>query len=190
MLIVTVGKTYRQISNMSNRYLPLLLCLLLLQCAGPEKNALPDEVMGLAPIYEDGSSRAIESLAPQPIQRLGKIYYKDSLIFVGEVGRGIHIIDNKKPEQPERIAFIRVAGNTDISIKGDILYANNLTDLVAMDISDLSQVELLSRTPGVFPQALTAPPADYVGYFECPDPDLGAVVDWEERLLQSPRCWR
>ncbi len=168
----------------------LSLCFFGLQCTDQDVVNVPDEVMGLAPVYEDDNTSEITTLAPQSIGQLGKIYYKDSIIFVGEINRGIHIIDNRNPAEPEPIAFLQITGNTDISIKGNILYANNVQDLVAIDISDINDVRVLSRLPNVFPPPTTAPPEDYVGYFECVDPELGAVAYWEERMLQSPECWR
>lgn len=151
---------------------------------------IPEETVGLAPVYADESWSEIKSQPPQPIIELNKIYYKDSLIFVGEAQKGIHIIDNHDPANPERIAFIKIQGNSDISIQGNLLYANNLTDLVVLNITDVSNVELVSRVEDAFPQSGATLPSSYVGFFECPDPALGNIVGWTEKTLQSPECWR
>jgi hypothetical protein len=34
------------------------------------------------------------------IKQAGKIYFKDSYIFVNEVNKGIHVIDNSIPASP------------------------------------------------------------------------------------------
>lgn len=170
--------------------LPLLLMGLLLQSCVQEKVDIPEEVTGLAPVYHEGDWKAITSQAPREVEELFKIYYKDNMIFVGEAQKGIHVIDNSNPLQPERIRFIEIVGNSDIAIRGDILYANNLTDLVALDISDINEVKLLSREEGVFPNAGQNLPSNYFGFFECPDPEMGAIIGWSEKTLESPQCWR
>ena len=169
----------------------LLVSVLFFQSCLEPKKEIPDEVMGLAPIYSTGDIKEIIMLEAQDISRLGKIYYKDSLIFAGETGRGIHIIDNSDPSNPEPIHFLQIFGSTDIAIKGDLLYANNREDLVTIDISDLENVKVLNRMEGLFPDQLDATfPSDYFGFFECADPNLGVVIGWEERLLKEPQCWR
>jgi hypothetical protein len=170
----------------------LLLAFLALSIQGciQEKVEIPDEVTGLAPIYFDGDWQVITSKPPQPIESLFKIYYKDDYLFVGEAQKGVHVIDNTDPLNPERIRFIQIIGNSDIAIKGNILYANNLSDLVAINITDLENIEVISRQENVFPQAGGQLPAGYVGFFECPDPNLGPIIGWSETNLESPECWR
>ena len=159
-------------------------------CQEPTKS-IPDEVMGMAPVYSLADFNEIKMLEAQKILQLGKIYYKDSLIFAGETGRGVHIIDNTDPTDPQKIKFLQIYGSSDIAIKGNILYANNQKDLVAIDISNLEEIKVLKRLEGIFPEQLDAPfPPDYFGFFECVDPSLGIVIGWEERLLQQPECWR
>ena len=168
----------------------LATCFLLQSCIESTKD-IPDEVMGLAPIYGVGDLDEIKMIEAQTINRLGKIYYKDSLIFAGEMGRGIHVIDNTDPSDPQKVHFLRIYGNSDIAIKGNILYANNQEDLVTIDISDLNEIKVLSRLEGVFPEQLDGNfPTNYVGFFECHDPALGVVVGWEERMLDKPQCWQ
>ena len=167
------------------------LLLFAFSCTLSPLKEIPDEVVGLAPVYAaDGEWDDIRSEAPRSIQQLNKIYYKDSVIFVGEAQKGVHIIDNRDPAAPERIGFISLPGNSDIAIKGDVLYANNLADLVAIDISNLNEVQVLSRVSDAFPNATQDIPTNYVGYFECPDPELGGVIAWVEQTLKEPQCWQ
>ncbi|MBK7408999.1 MAG: hypothetical protein IPL49_09725 [Saprospirales bacterium] len=145
------------------------------------------EVEGLRPIYSQ-DWQDIQSLDARPVNNLGKIYYKDSTIYVTESGWGIHVIDNTNPYQPVRIKFLQIPGCKDIAIKGNILYADNVTDLVALDISNLNNIVLLKRIEGLYPEVDQLAPEAYEGYFECVDPSKGAVVGWETALLDNPQC--
>lgn len=93
----------------------------------------------------------IKSNAAEPIERPGKIYIKSQYIFLNEIDKGIHIIDNSNPASPQRIAFITIPGNQDIAVKGNTLYADLYTDLVAIDISDPHNVVLKKTVEGIFP---------------------------------------
>jgi hypothetical protein len=147
------------------------------------------EVEGLRPVYSQ-NWKEISSLPVQPIQRLGKIYYKDQRIYVTEATKGIHIIDNTDPANPKPIHFIQVPGCRDIAIKNNVLYADNVVDLVALDISDLNNVTLLKRVPDMYDQLDQEFPEAYEGYFECVDPEKGTVVGWEPATLTNPQCQR
>ncbi|MBK6619732.1 MAG: hypothetical protein IPH04_20430 [Saprospirales bacterium] len=147
------------------------------------------EVEGFRPVYSQ-DWKSIQSLDPRPVGHLGKIYYKDSTIYVAESGWGIHVIDNSDPVNPQRIKFLQIPGCRDIAIKGNILYADNVTDLVAIDISDLNNIKLLKRVEGLYPEVDQTSPEAYEGYFECVDPAKGAVVAWETATLDNPQCWQ
>ena len=64
----------------------------------------------------------------------GKIYFKEGYIFINEELKGIHVIDNRNPENPQNIGFIEIPGNVDIAIKNNTLYADSYIDLGAIDI--------------------------------------------------------
>lgn len=81
----------------------------------------------------------------------GKIYFYNNYIFINESREGVHIIDNSIPESPTNVGFISIPGNEDISIKNGFLYANSYIDLLTIDISDLQNASLVSRTENVFP---------------------------------------
>ncbi len=106
------------------------------------------------PVYKTTAEvRAnIKSNAPKPVTNPGKIYIKDNYIFLNEVNKGIHIIDNTNPASPKNFGFIDIPGNVDIAVKGDILYADFYTDLVAMDISNPLNVSVTKFVNGVFPE--------------------------------------
>ena len=92
----------------------------------------------------------IKTLPAQDLENLGKIYVKDNYLFINEVKKGIHIIDNSNPSLPRAISFIQILGNVDIAVKGNILYADSYTDFVAFDISNPKEVKEVSRTKEVF----------------------------------------
>jgi hypothetical protein len=167
----------------------LSVTLTVVSCVEPRVD-IPESVTGLAPVYSQDDWRNIISEDPRPVENLFKIYYKDSLLFVGESQKGIHVIDNSDPMNPIPIRFIKIIGNSDIAIRGNILYANNLGDLVSVDISDLNNIKVLNRSEDIFPNAGSTLPRGYIGFFECPDPNMGTIVGWVETNLNSPECWR
>jgi hypothetical protein len=88
---------------------------------------------------------AIAITEPVPMQESGKIYAYKNYIFVNDVNRGFHILDNTDATSPQNIAFIKLEGNYDISIKDDRLFADSYGDLVVMDISDINNISLITR---------------------------------------------
>jgi hypothetical protein len=129
----------------------------------------------LKPVYRTTAEvRAnIKSNAPVDIQRTGKIYLKNQFILMNEPDKGIHIIDNSNPYAPKNVAFIDIPGNIDLAVKGNILYADSYTDLVAIDISNPLQAKLVNVTEGVFPHR------QYWGGFAA---DTSMVITtWESR---------
>lgn len=168
-------------------------CCLFHSCSSDEglQPDFPNQTIGLKPIYFDGDNwQTITTQNPRPLQNLGKFYYKDQMIYVSEKGQGIHIIDNTDPSNPQKIKFIQIPGAMDIAIKGNILYADNYRDLVALDISDLENIEVTKRIPNLYPAHESLYPSDYNGYFECVDPDKGLVIGWEQTELDNPKCRR
>ena len=95
--------------------------------------------------------QAVKVVAPQDMHEPGKIYAKGNYLFINEVNKGIHIIDNANPATPRKISFIQIDGNIDMAVKGNILYADNYIDLVALDISNPLDVKLVKRVENIFP---------------------------------------
>lgn len=111
---------------------------------------------------------------PRTIVNSGKIYVKDDYLFVNEVNQGFHIFNNSDPTNPQNIAFLQVLGSSDISIKEDILYINNATDLIAV-LPNLEQntIEITKRIQNTFPQLWSPEGFEYHGL----EPDE-IIVDW------------
>ncbi len=148
-------------------------------------------IEGLRPIYASGNWQDIAVSGPEPIDNLGKIYYKDGILYVNERNRGIHVYDNTDPLNINALKFINIPGNRDIAIKGNTLYADNGKDLVAIDISNFENIKVVNRVSNIYPdRTFLNYPENYIGYFECVDAEKGTVIGWEEATLTNPECWR
>ncbi|RFS26365.1 hypothetical protein DVR12_00830 [Chitinophaga silvatica] len=90
---------------------------------------------------------------PKEITDNGKIYLYGKYIFLNEIGKGIHVIDNTDPSAPKNLSFINIPGNTDLAIKDNILYADSYIDLVALDIHDPLHAKEVNRIQAAFPYA-------------------------------------
>lgn len=165
------------------------MCCLLCAC---EPEPFDNRVIrGLKPVYLEGTSwQNISVQQPQQIMHLGKVALYNGLLYVNEFRKGIHVIDNTNPEAPVRLAFLSIPGNTDFDFKGDVLYADNYTDLLTLRLLDNTQLEVMHRTAGLYKNSILYYPADHTGYFECADPSKGIVVDWIEEDLLNPKCRR
>lgn len=82
----------------------------------------------------------------------GKIYIRGNYLFVNEVDKGIHIIDNTNPFHPVNLSFINIPGNLDVAVSGNYLYADMYGDLLTIDISNPNNVKLVDTSLGVFPE--------------------------------------
>ncbi len=61
----------------------------------------------------------------RPLQNPGKIYCKDNYIYVNELFKGVHVINNSHPANPVNEGFILVPGCVDMAVKENILYVDN-----------------------------------------------------------------
>ena len=128
---------------------------------------------------------SFEKSEPVEITQPGKIYFKDGYLFVNEYGKGIHVIDNSDPANPEKIAFYEIIGNIDMAIKGNILYADSYIDLVAIDITDISNPNEVGRLMNIFPEVV--PEGDRWFPYALVDKSKGVIIDWEVRTITEER---
>lgn len=131
-----------------------LLCLLTISCAAfLQSGCRKDHVKKTyttttytisTPVFKDRYvvMAQINGIANEPIKNAGKIYIKDQFIFLNEVDKGIHVINNSNPAHPVQTAFLNIPGNQDIAVKGNILYADMSADLLAIDITNISHVRV------------------------------------------------
>lgn len=162
--------------NTKTSYISLIFMLTLLSAC---EDKLYETFMGNAPVYmtyEDLRS-AIKIEPTREIEKPGKIYFKDNYVFVNEIMEGVHVFDVTDPASPENVGFIVIPGNVDIAIKEDVLYADSYVDLVAIDVSDLDNIEEVGRVEDIFPYTIPEYDTEYrLGEI---DEDKGVVVDWE-----------
>lgn len=118
---------------------------------------------------------------PEEISKPGKIYFKDNYLFVNEIQKGIHVIDNSNPADPKKVAFYEIPGNVDIAIKGNILYADSYIDLVAIDISDINYPRETGRLKNIFPEIV--PEGDMWYPYVNVDKSKGVIVNWEVKTV-------
>ena len=105
------------------------------------------------PLYKT-SAEVRANIKSNPVKQIsvpGKIVVLGNYIFLNEINKGIHIIDNTNPASPKNIAFIDIPGNVDLAVKGNTLYADLYTDLVTLDISNPLNVMKTNIIDGVFP---------------------------------------
>ena len=93
----------------------------------------------------------VKTLPAQVMEKPGKLYVRGTYLFINEQKRGIHLIDNANPSAPREVSFLAIPGNTDIAVRGNVLYADSYIDLLAFDISDVLNAKLLKRVENAFP---------------------------------------
>jgi hypothetical protein len=146
------------------------------------------QVEGYQPVYASSDQSSITFGAPRGLSRPGKIYTIANYLLVSEKYEGIHVFDNTDPSNPIALGFLRVAGNSDMAIRGDVLYVDHLTDLVALNIENWNDVSVISRLKQEHWRKDIPPPGGR--YFECVDPAKGEVVGWILATLNNPKCFR
>jgi hypothetical protein len=93
----------------------------------------------------------IKSNAPRTLEHPGKFFVLGKYIFLNELDKGIHVIDNSNPSSPRNMAFIDLPGNIDLAVKGNTLYADSYTDMVTLDVTDPLHVQVKKFTDDAFP---------------------------------------
>jgi len=164
-------------------------------CDPARDNVPPPGAKMYVPIYSNSSDlKKVTAGSPRTTIKGGKIYTTGKLLFQVESDSGIHVINYADPAHPQKLGFIRSFLCKEVSVKDGFVYTNNFSDLVVIDISDMSHVHEVSRVEGVFPDlALQYPPksTDFsTVYFECPDPSKGIITGWKEQTIKNPKCSR
>lgn len=185
-----MNKLYVKVRNGLLVSMLLVSFLSLFSCG--EWNNVPDfnveEVEGYRPIYASDQEMLVTNTAARDIVNAGKIYVIQDYLLVVEPLVGIHLFDNKDPKNPENIGFLQIAGSNDLAIRDNVLYADRGSDLLAIDISNLNAVKVVSTIKNVFPFAQQYPQINGT-YYECPDPAKGIVIAWEKATLNQPKCY-
>ena len=133
--------------------------------------------------YDEFRSSFLKS-APIEISHPGKMYFKDGYLFVNEYGKGIHVIDNTNPANPQKVAFYEIMGNVDMAIKGNVLFADSYIDLLAIDITDVENPVEIDRIENVFPEIV--PEGELWYPYAMVDKSQGVIIDWEvEKITEE-----
>ena len=129
-------------------------------------------------ITEIRNSVAVED--PQPTTESGKMYQYEDYVFVNESNEGVHVIKGLEEEHLQKIKFLRIPGNKDISVRDGFLYADSYFDLVVFDISDIDNIEHVNTLENVFPNYFYnfIEGADWFD-FEGVDFENEIIIGWE-----------
>ena len=153
-------------------------------------DAVPGQTMAYVPVYAQPTELSISVEGARSTQKAGKIYAYNNYIFQNDVNKGVHIIDNSQPDNPQKVAFINIPFNTELAVKGRFLYVNSISDLLVLDLLNPEKPVLTKRLKDAFPVIdQNYPPFSNI-YFVCPDASKGIVVGWEFKSVKSPACRR
>lgn len=165
----------------------LALSLLLGSCVSngsKSNNPQPSVLTQYRPVLMSRTQleSAVAGLPPRALQVPGKIFAGNRYLFVNEQYQGIHVFDNADPAHPAAVAFLRIPGNLDLAVRGTLLYADNGPDLLTLDISDPTRMQVLSRTRDALPEV--QPPLRNLvlptQYQPANRPAGSVVVGWEK----------
>jgi len=129
-------------------------CVLLFQSC--MKETVKSTYTSFEPVYKNKSTvlQDIKSGPSQQLKNTGKLVLYGHYIFLNELNKGVHIIDNTNPSSPKNIAFINIPGNIDLTLKDNMLYADIYTDMVTIDVTDPHNAVLKKVTGSVFPERI------------------------------------
>lgn len=158
------------------RLLTVLLLTIFSFACKKNSNITTKTIKLYTPVYSSKATAlaSINGSQSQAVTKAGKIYIKDNYIFLNDLNKGIHIIDNTNPSHPVQIAFLAIPGNLDIAVKGNILYADMYSDLLALDITNPRNVSIVSKVENFFTGRM------WVNGFNTQSGDK-IVADWIER---------
>ncbi|MDR2802160.1 MAG: hypothetical protein LBB31_02960 [Prevotellaceae bacterium] len=159
----------------------LLSVMVLNSCSDDIKNTITYTVN--EPVYMPlAEFRTPPPVKPaQEVVNPGKICLYGNYIFINEINKGFHVIDNTNPASPRPVAFVDLPGNIDITVKDNLLFADSFIDLVWFDIAQPAQLQATGRLQEAFPNVL--PPIDNKYPVKEIDNSKGVVVGWEVKTI-------
>jgi hypothetical protein len=144
-------------------------------------------VQGYRPVYTSSDGGEVKFVDSREVKNPGKIYIYDQYLLVNEINYGIHVFDNHDPEHPTSLGFIQLVGNSDMAIKNNVLYADHMGNIVALNIQDSNNLTKQASLPLENWNYGTPPPSGF--YFECVDTKNGIVVSWKKTEIKNPSCY-
>ena len=117
---------------------------------------------------------------PRNITSVGKMCFYNHYLYISEPEKGIHIINNTDPANPQQTGFIELLGNADLAIRNGMLYADSYIDLVWFDVSNPALPELKGRLDSIFPTAVPMTQNQYgIDYTMIyPATNKGIIIGW------------
>jgi len=176
-----INKNYFQMKKRLN----LLAIVLIIITASSCNDKITEVFVGNNPIYMsyEDLAKSVKQTNMQELINPGKIYFKDDYLFIIEDRKGIHIIDNSNPSNPQNISFIEIPGVVDMAIKGDILYVDSYIDFVVLSLADINNVVEIKRMKDIFPYTLPAYDENYpLAQIE---QEKGVVIGWEIKTIRQ-----
>lgn len=161
------------------KYISCLFILFLLQSCiyGHDDNIVYEPLYTPVTQARSEFEKTLELQEPRQVMNAGKIYIKNDLIYLNEVGEGFHIIDNSDPEDPEPLAFLRIPLSTDLAIRDQTIYVHHGVDLVSLTYSiSANELRVLHRERNVFP-GLRSPEGLDESNYEIPENHI--VIGYE-----------
>jgi hypothetical protein len=162
--------------NVSAAFLPLLLLTISCLLSSCLKDECTKTYKIFTPVFTSLATlrKAVGNTPVSPVKMAGKLFIKDHWIFLNEQQKGIHVIDNSNPARPLKTAFINIPGNVDLYVKGNILYADLYSDLLAINITDPAKITVTKYLGNTFPEK--------VQYTASTNPDsINIITGWTGR---------
>ncbi len=164
-----------------------LICFLLSGCFIATEYTGPEQVEGYRPVYGSQDQKDITFKSPRQVKNPGKIYTYKNFLLVNEIKEGIHVYDNSDPEQTNNVGFIEILGNSDMAVKDNVLYADHMGNIVALDIENFGSINKVESLPLQNWDLGIPPPPGF--HFECVDQTKGIVLRWSKVELINPACY-
>ncbi len=118
---------------------------------------------------------------PREIHRSGKIFIVDHFLLVSERNEGIHLIDNSNPHSPQKLSFLKIPGNLDLAVQGNLLFADSYVDLLVIEMTSPQDIHLKYRIEDLFPYNEYQNIYDKSVYFSDLDRKKGVVVGYKKK---------
>src|SRR5262245_44645525 len=86
---------------------PVCAFLLVSGCSKDGTNTKTQTYTIYTPVYKNKADvlASINGASTTAIEHAGKLYIKDNFIYLNDVNKGIHIIDNSDPAHPLQVAY-------------------------------------------------------------------------------------
>jgi len=128
------------------------------------------------PVYLDMSEAGkIQVIAKLPQSAPFKILSNDRYYFVGEMLKGIHVYE-KTGNSVNYLCFIECRYIKDFELTNNLLFCNNLVDLVVLDVTNPLQINLLHREKNQFNRFTS-----YSNYWNIPYVEGKGIIAGTER---------